>query len=100
MKFYANITTDYPILLQGKTHLTVFTTDSSTTELNDAEAEVVALLAAAIFCRDMSSFVNAEQSERYDSLAVRFQRLYDGKKPQMAKPSTSPRKLDWSWLEE
>lgn len=79
MYFYANITTGRDILLIGKTPLTQFTpgTDTSTTELTTAQADVVALLAAAIFCRTYTTLINAADSGRYDSLAQRFEAMYE-----------------------
>lgn len=100
MYFYADITTAYPILLVGKTPLTQFTNDASTTELSDSQADIVSLLAAAIFCRTMSATVNATDAGRFDSLAMRYETLYDGGKDELGKPASFPRRLDWSWINE
>lgn len=100
MKFYANISTGYDILLVGKKPLTQFTNDASTTELTDAQADVVALLAASIFYRNVSGVVNAEDSGRFDSLTERYENMYEEKKPQHAMPLLLRREIDWSWLNE
>ena len=98
--FYADITDDEDILLIGKTYLSQFTNDASTTELNDAQAEVVSLLAASIFYRNLSQTVNSEDSGRYDSLANRFLNDYQARVNSGAGMSLIlPDKLDWSWCE-
>ena len=98
--FYADITIDDDILLVGKTYLSPFTTDLSTTELTTGQADVVALLAAAILYRNLSGLVNATNSERFDSLANRYEKMWDEKKIKASKPSILPGELDWSWLDE
>jgi len=61
---------------------------------------VVALLAAAIFCRTISGVVNASDSGRFDSLANRYEGMWDSRKFRAAMPSIQPTKLDWGWLNE
>ena len=97
--FYANITEDEDILLIGKKPLTAFTTDASTTELSDLQAETVALLAVSIFFRNLSGVVNATDSGRFDSLANRYQMMYEDKRITTAMPviQTYP---NWEWANE
>ncbi len=93
MKFYASISTGYDILLVGKKPLTPFTNDASTTELTDAQAEVVALLAASMFYRNISGVVNAEDSGRYDSLTERYEAMYEERKLRHCMPLIAPRRF-------
>ena len=95
--FYANITEGDDILLIGKTYLSQFTTDTSTTELSDSQADVVVLLAASILYRNLSGFVNAADSGRFDSLANRYEAMYEARKIG-AMPILTSGKLDWNWL--
>ena len=97
--FRANITLDDDIVLIGKKPLTAFTNDASTTELTDTQAEVVALLAASIMCRNLSATVNATDSGRFDSLANRYEQLYLARRLSTAMPILRPLSLDWSWNE-
>jgi len=99
MYFYADITLGEPILLVGKTYLTQFgAADTTTTELDDSQANVVAMLAASIFCRMMSSTVNASDAGRYDSLAQRYENMYEEQRNKLAEPRLVQPKLDWTWL--
>lgn len=97
-KFYANITLDDDIVLVGKNYLTQFTNDASTTELTSAQAAVVAMLACSIFYRTLSGVVNANDSGRFDSLANRFEQMYEAKKFRHAMPLLASRTLDFGWL--
>ena len=76
-KFYADIATTYTILLLGRTWLTPFTNDASTTELTDEQAHIVCLKAAANLYRMGSAVVNAEDSSRFDSLASIYDSEFD-----------------------
>ena len=97
MKFYADIDEADVIILQGKTYLSQFTTDTTTTELNTTEARVVALLAASILYRRMTNTVNSEDSARYAALADRLQLEYEMNKYKLAMPLRIPRMVrDWS----
>ena len=100
MYFYANIPTGRDIHLIGKKHLSQFTNDASTTELSDAQANTVVILAAAIFFRMLSGTVNAADSERYDSLANRYEWQWEARKHIDAMPFQDPRTLDFGWLGE
>lgn len=96
--FYADIDTGEPIILRGRVELTEFTSsDTSTTELTSAQADIVAYLAASIFCRMMAASVNAKDAGRYNSLANEFKKIYDGEELQDEDKSL-PSKIDWSWL--
>ena len=97
-KFYANITLDDDIVLVGKKYLSQFTTDTSTTELTSAQAAVVAMLAVSIFYRTLSGTVNAADSGRFDSLANRFEQMYEQKKWRHCMPLVAPRTIDYGWL--
>lgn len=97
-KFYADITLDDDIVLVGKKYLSQFTNDVSTTELTSAQAAVVAMLAASIFYRTMSGVVNAADSGRFDSLANRFEQMYEQKKWRHCMPLVGQGPLDYSWL--
>ena len=96
--FYADITEDDDIVLIGRTYLSQFTTDASTTELTASQSEFVMLLAASIFYRTLSGIVNATDAERYDALANRYQWMWDEKKQRNAMPITLPRKVNYGWL--
>lgn len=96
--FYADITEDDDIELIGKTYLTQFTTDVSTTELTAGEANVVALKAAANLYFRMANIVNATDAGRYEALATRFEAKWDKDKNIYRMESIAPEKLDWSWL--
>lgn len=96
--FYADITLDDDILLVGKTYLSQFTTDTSTTELSDGQADVVALLSAATFYRNLAALVNAADSGRFDSVANRYEVMYEQKKVGASMPLLIPGKLDFGWL--
>ena len=97
--FYADITTGEEILLVGKTYLTQFTSvDTSTTELDDSQANVVAMLAASIFCRMMSSTMNTKDAGRYDSLAQRYETMYEEHVKKLAEPRLTETELDFSWI--
>jgi len=95
--FYADITEDDDIILVGKTYLTQFTTDASTTELSSSQADVVCLLAAANFYRNLSANVNSEDSGRFDSLSNRFEAMWNEKKMTARMPMIHSDKLDWGW---
>lgn len=98
-KFYANIITDKVILLIGRTYLTQFTNDASTTELDDTQAEIVCLKAAANLYRMYSGIVDSQDSGRFDALATyydfSFQRLV--REEQMQRFFNI--ELDWSSFE-
>lgn len=98
--FYADITIDDDILLVGKTYLSPFTNDASTTELSSGQADVVALLAAAILYRNLSGLVNASDSGRFDSLASRYGGMYEARKIGASMPILTSGKLNWGWLGE
>jgi len=100
--FYADITTGEDILLVGKTYLTQFTpgTDSSTTELDNSQAEVVSLLAASIFYRTLSGKVNTENSERFDALSNRYLEMYRRQAMIKAMPRMFGLKQDFAWTNE
>ena len=98
--FYANITIGNKILLIGKTPLTAFTTDASTTELDNAQAEIVAYLAAAYMCRMISASINSSDAGRYDTLATRYENQFFARVGLTQKPRIVSNKLDWGWLGE
>lgn len=100
MYFYANIPTGRDIHLIGKKHLSQFSNDASTTELSDGQANTVVILAAAIFYRTLSGLVNAADSERFDSLANRYEAQWEERKLRDAMPFQDPRTLDFGWLGE
>lgn len=99
-KFYANITKDRDILLIGKKYLSQFTNDASTTELSAGQANTIVLLAASIFYRMLSGTVNAADSERYDSLANRYEARWDERKLRDGMALIAPRTIDFGWLGE
>jgi len=98
-KFYADIPTDYTILLIGKTWLTQLTTDISTTELTEEQADIVCLKAAANLYRLETTVVNSEATGRFDVLAnqrdLEFERLVRLRRM----PELIHFSMDWSWLE-
>ena len=96
-KFYANITKDRDILLIGKKYLSQFTNDASTTELSAGQANTIVLLAASIFYRMLSGTVNAADSERYDSLANRYEARWDERKFRDGMALIAQRDIDFAW---
>ena len=100
MKFYATIVENDDVVLVGKKYLTQFTNDASTTELTNAQAAVVALLATSIFYRTLSGIVNAADSSRFDSLAIRFEEMYEQKKYLHAMPFILSQEINHGWLDE
>lgn len=99
-KFYANITTGNDIVLIGKKELTAFTNDASTTELLDAQADIVVLLAGTILYRNISADVNATSSERFDSLANRYEIMWNERKYRCAMPLLAIPDINYGWLNE
>ena len=98
-KFYADIDTDYTILLIGKTWLTQFTTDASLTELTDEQADIVCLRAAVNMYRMKTAIVDSEDAVRLDTLAnqkdLEFEKLIRARRM----PALARFNMDWSWLE-
>ena len=93
--FHAYIAEDYIIGLEGKQPLTQFTTDSSTTELTEEQAHTVALKAIANLYRMKSVHVDAQDYERLEQLADRFEGDYlrmavNTKMPMLWKP-----RIEW-----
>ena len=99
-KFYADIATTKTILLIGKTWLTQFTNDASTTELTDEQAEVVALKAAANLYRMYSGIINAQDSSRFDELANRRDAEFEELIKRKRMPELYRLGLDWTWLDD
>ena len=97
--FYANITTGDDISLVGRTYLSPFTTDTSTTELTDGQARIVALKAAANLYHRMANTVDATDAGRFEVLANRFEALWDRDKVIHMMPVEIRRELDFSWLD-
>lgn len=98
--FYANITKDDDIYLVGKTYLSQFTNDASTTELSDGQANTIAYLAASIFCRIKAGTVNAQDSGRFDAEAQRFRDLYEENASRNRMPRTISPITGFDWLDE
>ena len=98
--FYANITTGDDILLIGKTFLTQFTvtTDSSTTTLNDLQANTVAYKAASIFCRIKAGTVNSQDAGRFKAMEADHEMTYQRLANNTRMPRILPLKADFdSW---
>ncbi len=93
--FYANIPDGDDIVLVGKEPLTQFDKDDddSETELTSAQADVVALLAASNLYRMLSSMVAADMSERFDSLANRYNQAYENRKLRVSMQFLAPRNV-------
>jgi len=99
MYFYADITLGEPILLVGKTYLTQFTSSaSSTTELDNSQADVVAMLAASLFCRELSATANTRDAGRYHDLEKEYKDMFDEHVEKLAEPRLTRDELDYSWL--
>lgn len=96
--FYASIPTGYTIYLIGKTYLTPFTTDVSTTELTSGQAEVVALKAAANLYWRMANTVDANDAGRYEAIANRFEGLWDREKIKHRMELLCTRTMNFGWL--
>jgi len=96
--FYASIPEDTLITLIGKGRLTAFTTETSTTELTDSQADIVALKAAAIFYEFYVGSVNSQDSERFDALSNKFHGMYEYEAARLSKPDMKKMKLDWGFL--
>jgi len=99
LEFYADINENYLIALQGKTQLTQFTNDASTTELTDVQARIVCFKAAANLHRMLSGQVNAKDSGRFDSLASRYEDEFERRKVRGGMSILTHLSLDWSWME-
>jgi hypothetical protein len=96
--FYADITLSDDIILIGRTYLTAFTTDASTTELTDSQANVIANKAACNLYRRMANTVNATDAGRYEALADRFEQVWNRDKLIHRMPLLASRKLNFGWL--
>lgn len=97
-QFYASIPENYLLGLVGKAYLTQFTTDALTTELTDAQAQVVCLKAAANLYEMKSAKANAEDAGRFEMEAAKFNRRFDEQKTIRGMPPLHKLRLDWSWL--
>lgn len=97
-KFYADIPTTKTILLIGKTFLTPLTSEVST-ELTTEQARIVCLKAAAILYGKQVAVVDAQNAERFNTLANQkefdFQRLVRLNRM----PSLFRLSVDWRWTE-
>ena len=96
-KFYANITEGDDILLEGKTFLAQFTTDTSTTTLNDMQANTVAYKAASIFCRIKAGTVNSQDAGRFKAMEGDHERTYQTLANSTRMERILPKKMDYSW---
>lgn len=97
-KFYASIPTTYKILLVGRTHLSEFTNDSSTTELTPEQAQVVCELAAAYTLQREMALVNSEDRDRLRELAQDKEAHFWTLLGEKAMPYLEKCRLDWSSL--
>jgi len=93
--FYAYIPEKYIIALEGKQPLTQFTTDASTTELTDEQANTVAKKAIANLYRMKAVHVDSQDHSRFEELADRFELEYI----RLAETTHMPRlwepRIDW-----
>ena len=96
--FYANITEGDDIYLLGKTYLSQFTNDASTTELSTGQANTVAYLAAAIFYEDFLDIIGSEDSGRFEALARKRRDKYQELANKNRMPITLSPKLGFDWM--
>lgn len=96
-QFYADIAEDNLITLIGKGRLTEFTNEASTTELTDAQAEVVCQKAAANIYMMLANKVDTKYRDKFLDMALTAEALYDGKSRKDAMASLGHPVLDWSW---
>lgn len=98
--FYANITESDDILLVGKTYLSQFTNDASTTELSAGQAHIVSYLAAAIFYEDFLDTVSAENTGRFEALARKRRDKYNELANRNRMPRILPVRQNFAWTGE
>ena len=98
--FYADITTGEDILLIGKTYLSQFTNDASTTELSAGQAHIVSYLAAAIFYEDFLDTVSAENTGRFEALARKRRDKYNELANRNRMPRILPVRQNFAWTGE
>ena len=98
--FYADITTGEDILLIGKTYLSQFTNDASTTELSAGQAHIVSYLAAAIFYEDFLDTVSAENTRRFEALARKRRDKYNELANRNRMPRILPVRQNFAWTGE
>ena len=96
--FYASIPETKLVTLIGKGRLTQFGVETSTTELTDAQSEMVALKAAAMFYQFYAGSVDSVDSERFELWSNKYHSMYDYSIRQISKPEEKIMKLDWSYL--
>ena len=99
-KFYAEITEDDDILLVGRVPLTQFTTDATTTELTDIQANTVAYKAASIFCRMKAETVNSQDAGRFKAMEADHEMTYQKLANRTRMARLTPPKSDYGWLDE
>ena len=93
--FHAYVPENYIIALEGKQPLTQFTTDATTTELTDEQAHTVARKAIANLYRMKAVHVDAQDHERLDGLADRFEMEYARAAETTKMPALWKPRIDW-----
>jgi len=99
-EFYASIGEKYAIILLGKQQLTQFTNAASTTELDNAQAEILRFGAAANLFRMYANKIDVQDTGRFESLADRWEAKFYALIKEHPMGQMYPKmKVDWSWAE-
>ena len=96
-RFRADIAEDKLITLIGKGRLSEFTTEASTTELSDAQAEVVCQKAAGNIYHIMASKLDGKNREGFTELFLQCEAMYEGKSRQDSMPDRGAPVIDRRW---
>ena len=97
-EFYADIHQAYSIILIGKQVLTAFTTDASITEINDSQAEILVLKAAANLFRMYATKIDVQDAGRFKALADEYAHEFYVLVERHRMPPFFPRlHIDWEW---
>ena len=97
-KFVADISPDYTIRLVGRATLTQFTTDVSTTELSETQADVVCYKAAALLYMALRGERNsAEDVSRYEGLQQEKEMYYEVHSRREGMPAIRRRPMRITW---
>jgi len=89
-QFYAVIPETYLIKLEGNGALTEFTTEASTTELSNQEADIVCIKAAALWKEFQAASSSPKDADKLYEQANRFHGLYEESRGEAQKPVQRP----------
>ena len=94
-KFYAHIPENYLIKLVGKGALTAFTTEASTTELYDWQADIVADKAAQLWFEYLADA--GIDSDKARANATRHLGLYEAARSKRQLANQNKLRMNWKW---